>query len=253
MKTPQESKASIEETTITRSFLNFPREIRDEIYSLLFISDDRVVYPSKSRAKSISEAINFLRANKQIYSEAVTVLYSQNMFQIRGDPAFKAPELLNLLVFQRRKDLLRQPPSASLVCRARLHLKKLSIPSHGISLDRLKHIFSLVQHFPMLEHIQVIYLGTRDTNDMEIVNICRLLQDRRPLLQSFFLGKRVSYFKAEDISWMVLERPYKKWVAVYPGEGGSESTRSRQSKMWLSGLGDRREAVLVDAPQALPE
>lgn len=91
-------------------------------------------------------------------------------------------------------------------------------------------------------------------NDMEIVNICRLLRDRRPLLQSFFLGRRVTYSKAEDISWMILERPYKKWSAVFDEKVvGVEPTRSRQSKAWISDVGDKREAMLVDAPQALPE
>lgn len=151
MKTPYSYEVeviSIDEIPNRKGFLNLPREIRDEIYGLFFLSDEKIVYPSRSRARSISEAINLLRANKQVYSEAVDILYGQNMFQIRGDPAFMAPELLNLLIFQRRKDTLRQQTSSlHTPCKARHFLKRLSIPSHGISLDRLKHLFSLLQYF----------------------------------------------------------------------------------------------------------
>lgn len=235
-------------------FLSLPREIRNQIYCLLFLSDNGTIYPSKSRARPASDAINLLRANRQIYSEAVEILYGQNMFQIRGDPTFMAPQLLNLLVSQSRKDFIRYSLKPSTVCLARHNLKRLSIPSHGISLSRLKQIFSLLQHFPKLEHIQVIYLGKRDVNDMEIVNTCRLLRDRRPLLSSFILQRRVTYSKAVDISWMVRERPYTKWSAVSDAVSSSEQPAyGKQNQTWVNEFGDKRQALLVDAPQSLPE
>ena len=82
------------------NLLHLPREIRDHIFSLLFLSDGPI-YPSKDRAR-ISEYLGLLRANRQIYSEVVDILYGRNTFQIRGTPPSKAPELLNVLSSQRR-------------------------------------------------------------------------------------------------------------------------------------------------------
>jgi hypothetical protein len=247
-------------------FLDLPREIRDEIYSLLFLSENRIVYPSKARAGSISEAIQLLQMNRTIYSEVVEILYGHNMFQIRGDPAFMAPELLNLLIFQRRKEerptptVLRpslQNVGLNRVCLARHHLRKLSIPSHGISFNLLKHLFSLLKYFPKLEHIQVIYLAKRDLNDMDVVNVCRLLRDRLPLVRTFVLGKRISYSQAEDISWMVSERPYRKWTVVVDGGDDGHPRRLRpggkEGFIWSNEVDERRQAILLDAPQSIPE
>lgn len=247
-------------------FLDLPREIRDEIYRLLYLSENRIVYPSKARAESISASINFLRANRKIYAEAVEILYAQNMFQIRGNPAFIAPELLNLLIFQRRKEerptkhVLRpslQNVDLNQICLARHHLRKLSIPSHGISFNQLKHLFSLLKYFPKLEHIQVIYLARRDLNDMEVVNVCRLLRDRLPLVRTFVLGKRISYIQAEDISWMVAERPYRKWsVVVDESDDGNPSRLmlgGKEGFLWSNEIGVRRQALLMNAPQRIPE
>src|SRR4051794_35626315 len=107
LKGSQAVEAIVEEITSPKAslgLLDLPREIRDEIYTILFLSENQIIYPSKSRAKYISEATGLLRANSKIYREVVEILYGQNMFQIRGDPAFMAPEFLNLLIFQTRKE-----------------------------------------------------------------------------------------------------------------------------------------------------
>jgi len=256
LKDSVETTLEVDEATSILSFLDLPREIRDEIYSLVFLSPNMPVYPSKARAGPISEAINLLRTNRQIYSEAVETLYGQNMFQIRGHPAYMAPDFLNLVIFRRRKDEMRAPLRAAgpdHVCLARHCLRKLSIPSHGISLDRLKHLFSLLKYFPKLEHVQVIYLGKRGLNDMEIVNVCRLLRDRLPLLKTFVLGKRISYAHAEDISWMVSERPYGKWESVDDGEVRRQVQEVGDGHMWRNEQGENRRAKLFQAPQNIPE
>ena len=237
------------------TFVFLPREIRDQIYRLLFLARDRVIYPNQVRAGTVSEAINFLRTSHQVYSEAVLILYGQNTFQIRGDPAFKAPELLNNVIFQRKKEKLfsqeqyKRPPEDT-VCLGRYHLKRLHIPSHGISLDRLKHLFSLLKYFPALRHVQVIYLGRRDLNDMEVVNVCRLLTDQLPLLKTFVLGKRISYAQADDISWMIEERKtgsiYRNWKSIGRAEGVIGG-------LWEDEYGEVRRSTLMEAPQNLPE
>ena len=225
-------------------FLDLPREIRDEIYSLLFVSESPM-YPSKHRAR-VADQIALLRTNRKIYSEAVEVLYGKNTFQIRGEPRWAAPEFLHLLNCGYRDGFLQSPhrnPGFGKVCLARYNLRKLHIPSHGISLDRLKQLFSLLKHFPKLEYLQVIYLGSSGLRDMDVVGVCRLLRDRLPLLRNLSLCKRISYLYAEDISWMVKEKPYKSWF----------QSQDSTPHMWGNQHGDLRVATVVEAPQNLPE
>ena len=231
----------------TSQFLDLPREIRDHIYILMFLSDVPV-YPSKDRA-GISEYLGVLRTNRQIYSEAVEILYSQNTFQIRGTPGWKAPELLNLLSSQRRNGFL-QPSfwavSTSKVCLARHYLRKLYFPSHNISLDRLKHLFSLLKYFPNLDYLRVVYNGSLGLKDMDVVSVCRLFRDRRPLLKNFVLCKRIRYTEAEDISWMISEKPFRNWSK-------SISDDNNTPHLWKNQDGVFRQALVINAPQSIPE
>ncbi|KAH7323987.1 hypothetical protein BKA65DRAFT_77944 [Rhexocercosporidium sp. MPI-PUGE-AT-0058] len=122
-------------------FLDLPRELRDAIYSVIFVVDGPL-YPNRERAR-MADYIALLRTNRQIYAEAVEILYGRNTFQIRGTPAWTAPEFLNLLGSQRRDGFLRPSQWAidmSKFCLARHYLKRLYIPSHNINLDRLKHL-----------------------------------------------------------------------------------------------------------------
>ncbi|PVH77902.1 hypothetical protein DL98DRAFT_259563 [Cadophora sp. DSE1049] len=226
-------------------FLNLPREIRDAIYSIMFVVDGPL-YPNKERA-GVADFISLLRTNRQIYAEAVEILYARNTFQIRGTPAWTAPEFLNLLGSQRRDGFLRPSQWAvdmSKLCLARHYLKRLYIPSHNINLDRLKHLISLLKYFPNLEYLRVIYNGSFGVKDMDVVNVCRLFRDRRPLVQGV-LCKRIRYSEAEDISWMLLEKPYRNWSSV--------PTEEKMPHMWRSQDGVLREAKVVAAPQMIPE
>jgi hypothetical protein len=222
-------------------FLNLPREIRDQIYTLIFHSKTPI-YPSKTRA-GISEFRGLLRANRQIYTEAVQVLYGSNTFQIRGNPSRMSVDFLFLLIIQRRESFTLTPNP---FCQARQHLRRLYIPSHGINLKILKHIFSLLKYFPNLEYLKVVFIGAFGLKCMDVVSVCRLLRDRRPLVGNQFkrlwLLERYNYKQADDISWMVSERPYRNWQKV--DKGGHE---------WRSDDGEVRVADVVEAPQNIPE
>ncbi|KAE8449606.1 hypothetical protein EG329_007936 [Mollisiaceae sp. DMI_Dod_QoI] len=234
------------EVNQTCLLLELPREIRDQIYTLMFLSSGPV-YPSRDRA-GIADYLGLLRTNQHIYSEVVEILYGRNTFQIRGEPRWKAPELLNLLSSQRRDGFMHPSMWAfhtNKICLARLHLKKLYIPSHNISLDRLKHLFSLLKCFPNLEYIRVVYIGSFGVKDMDVVNVCRLFRDRRPLVENFVLCKRIRYSEAEDISWMIWEMPSRNWTSIF------DVTNMRH--MWKNEDGVLRQAVVVSAPQNIPE
>ena len=149
----------VEETVLQESyFLNLPREIRDAIYTVMFVVDGPL-YPNRERA-GVADFVSLLRTNRQVYAEAIQILYGRNTFQIRGTPAWTSPEFLNLLSSQRRDGFLRPSQWAadmSTVCLARHYLKRLYIPSHNINLDRFKHLVSLLKYFPNLEFLHVIY------------------------------------------------------------------------------------------------
>jgi hypothetical protein len=235
----------VEEVNLPRSFLDLPREIRDQIYSLMFLSDGPI-YPSKARA-GISEYLGLLRTNQLIYSEVVEMLYGRNIFQIRGEPRWKTPDFVNLLSSQRRGGFSYRSMWAfhtSQICLARLYLRKLYIPSHNISLDRLKHLFSLLKYFPNLEWLKVVYIASSGVKDMVVVNVCRLFRDGRPLVENFALCKRIRYSEAEDISWMLREKPYMNWTSI---------SDAKDMHMWKNQDGELRQAVVVAAPQSIPE
>jgi len=89
-----------------------------------------------------------------------------------------------------------------------------------------------------------------DLNDMEVVNMCRMLIDRFPVLAfpghgSFSLRKRISYDRTEDISWTVLERPYKDWRRI--------TGDSNRRHVWQSTDGVERMAEVVTTTQNFPE
>jgi hypothetical protein len=237
----------VEEVQPAQGFLDLPREIRDHILCLMLLVEGNL-YPSRERA-GISEYLGLLRTNHQVYSEAVEILYGRNTFQIRSAPAQEAPTLLNLLCSQRR-DGFRQSPKGVIVdynrvCLARHNLRRLYIPSHNIAFEQLKHLFSLLKHFPNLEDLRVVYSGVSWMKDMDVAFYCRLLRDRCPWIRNFVLLRRISYAEAEDISWMVGERPYSNW---------SIDTSDKSLKhMWRNQNGVLRQAAVVKAPQNLLE
>jgi hypothetical protein len=230
-------------------FLDLPAEIRTLVYEFMFVSECPI-YPTRFRA-GIYPFINLLRANRQIYAEAINTLYGENTFQIRGDPAFRSAEFLHFISEQRRHERLpRSSPDVAKVCLARCNLRRVNIPSHGISIDRLKHLFSLLKNFPKLQHVQVVYLPKRDILDIKIIELCRLFKDMAPIrlpeLKEVRLLKRISFTEAEDISW-TMYRPYYKWAPA-PDEPASKH-------FWINPEcpGVVRKAEVVIAPQKIPE
>jgi hypothetical protein len=237
------SKDVIEEVQPLLGFVDLPREIRDSIYCIMFLAEGRM-YPSRERA-GISEYLGLLRTNHQVYAEVVEILYGRNTFQIRSTLARDSPAFLNLLCSQRR-DGFRQTPKGTIVdysrvCLARHTLKRLYIPSHNIAFERLKHLFSLLKHFPNLEDLRVVYSGVSWMKDMDVAFCCRLLRDRCPWIRNFVLLTRISYAEAEDISWMIREQPYSNW---------SIDTSDKSLKhMWRNQNGVLRQAAVVKALQ----
>lgn len=224
-------------------FLNLPRELRDAIYKLICLSNENI-YPNHSRSQ-IADHLGLFRTNHQIYSEIIPIFYSQNTFQIRGTPAWKIPEILNLLSSQKRAGFRSSLSPLSPLCLARHHLKRLYFPSHNINIRALRHLFSLLKYFPNLEHLKVVYTDQSGVKDMDVVTVCRLFRDRRPFVR-LELWKRIRFAEAEDVSWMLWESPYRVWERVGSGEGLLPG-------MWRDLRGVLRQARVVEAVQTIPE
>jgi hypothetical protein len=72
--------------TTTLTLLDLPVEIRLEIYDLLLVSpldrDQKTSWAITKAYKKITVQVNVLRTCKQVYYEAVSILYSRNLFRI---------------------------------------------------------------------------------------------------------------------------------------------------------------------------
>jgi hypothetical protein len=70
---------SSSEISYKTSFLDLPRELRDEVYQHLFVVEDGF---DLGRPKNFSRGAAFLRSCKQVYWEGCKVLYEKNHFII---------------------------------------------------------------------------------------------------------------------------------------------------------------------------
>ncbi|KAI4770040.1 hypothetical protein E4T44_14396, partial [Aureobasidium sp. EXF-8845] len=74
------SDVSKPNTTSKRSFLNLPAEIRNQIYRLAFVSEEKLdfAYPN-----NFSRSSSLLQTCRQVHEEGRTILYSENTFYFR--------------------------------------------------------------------------------------------------------------------------------------------------------------------------
>ncbi|CAG5142507.1 uncharacterized protein ALTATR162_LOCUS1165 [Alternaria atra] len=87
LPTPTASQAQTDEIQPDPSFsllLSLPRELRDRVYVYALVSNIPFLWPATAPEsysnKPRNVNVNILRTNKQVYNEAVDILYSQNKF-----------------------------------------------------------------------------------------------------------------------------------------------------------------------------
>jgi hypothetical protein len=203
----EEVTGQVQEVQPTIRFMDLPTEIRDHIYSFMFVFKDPV---SPCRSKNqILDYIGLLQTSRQIYFEAIQMLYGWNTFKTRERPIWTSEEFLNLLICQRRDGDL-DLAQASQVCLARYHLKRLYFPSQNMTIHLLHDLFSLLKHFPKLEYLRVVYVGSPRMKDMDVISACRELNQNQRL-KEFVICKRISYTAAEVISWMLDDDAPRSW------------------------------------------
>ncbi len=91
----------------------------------------------------------------------------------------------------------------------------------------------------------MVFVGFVGLKDMDVVDVCRLFMDRRPLFKKLVLCKRATFDTAEDISWIVHETPSRTWTAMPNGNG--------TKNMWINQDGVMRKAEVVAAPQCFQD
>jgi hypothetical protein len=197
------------------SFLGLPKEIRDQIYTLMFLRLSKIL--ARSGLSGFSQYINLLRVSRQIYPECIIVLYGLNTFLIHCMFGGESQYFMRHVGCQQlRKGILAQSLERRQLCRAWFHLRRMSIMDAHTKPGRLEHLLAFADYFPNLDYLELVYRIEED--DMGVVDLCRLLADRHPNLGVFgsgeFLLKRIGLGALGDISWMISERLYRDWRKV---------------------------------------
>jgi hypothetical protein len=158
------------QNTITPAILlGLPREIRDQIYAVMFLRSSPIqpgieysrtpssVRKSIYKSVHLSKHLNLLRVSQQTYTECILVLYGRNKFEI----TCRSSAFLELVGCLRRsdrryslRDAIRTPPlePGQAVCLARYHLRRLYVNACSLTLPDLLHLVSYIDCFPNLKY-----------------------------------------------------------------------------------------------------
>ncbi|KAH0129849.1 hypothetical protein KCU66_g4026, partial [Aureobasidium melanogenum] len=174
------SEISKPSTTSKRSFLDLPAEIRNQIYRLAFVSDEKLdfAYPD-----NFSRSASLLQTCRQIHEEGRSILYSENTFY-----------------FQRRKKEQAVRWSTDVY---EIGYKDIRFFLKSIGLANVSLLRRVIIMFEDAQPSMNTHLKDADerrfTNDNDLMDILRLLGDHTMLktLDLCFLGRRTFYNKDE--------------------------------------------------------
>jgi hypothetical protein len=132
---------SLQDATMPTSFLGLPKEIRDQIYTLMFLRLSKIL--ARSGLSGFSQYINLLRVSRQIYPECIIVLYGLKTFLIHcmfgGESQYF---MRHVGCLQLRKGILAQSLERRQLCRAWFHLRRMSIMDAHTKPGRLEHLLA---------------------------------------------------------------------------------------------------------------
>ncbi|KAI5261834.1 hypothetical protein E4T47_09394 [Aureobasidium subglaciale] len=174
------SEISKPTTTSKRSFLDLPAEIRNQIYQLAFVSEEKLdfAYPN-----NFSRSSSLLQTCRQVHEEGRTILYSENTFYFQRRKKERAVRWTTDVYEIGYKDI-------------RFFLKSIGLANVSL-LRRLIVMFedatpSMNPHMKDAEQ-------RRFTKDEDLIDILRLLGDHTMLktLDLCFQGRRNFYNRDE--------------------------------------------------------
>ncbi|KAK6000832.1 hypothetical protein QM012_003557 [Aureobasidium pullulans] len=174
------SEISKPSTASKRSFLDLPAEIRNQIYRLTFVSDERLdfAYPN-----NFSRSSSFLQTCRQVHEEGRSILYSENTFYFQRRKKEQAVRWSTDVFEVGYKDI-------------RFFLKSIGLANVSL-LRRLIIMFEDAQ--PSMNTRLKDADERRFTNDNDLMDILRILGDHTMLksLDLCFQGRRMFYNKDE--------------------------------------------------------
>lgn len=175
------SEVSKPNTPSKRSFLDLPAEIRNQIYRLAFVSEEKLdfAYPS-----NFSRSSSLLQTCRQVHEEGRSILYSENTFY-----------------FQRRK---KEQSSRWTTNVFEIGYKDIRFFLRSIGLANVSLLRHVMIMFEDAQPSMNTHLKDADerrfTNDDELIDILRVLGDHTMLktLDLCFQGRRMFYNKDES-------------------------------------------------------
>jgi thermostable 8-oxoguanine DNA glycosylase len=168
-------------TTSKRSFLDLPAEIRNQIYRLALVSEEKLdfAYPS-----NFSRSSSLLQTCRQVHEEGRTILYSENTFY-----------------FQRRKKERAVRWTTDVY---EIGYKDIRFFLRSIGLANVSLLRRLIVMFEDAQPSMNTHLKDADerrfTNDDDLMDTLRVLGDHAMLktLDLCFQGRRMFYNKDES-------------------------------------------------------
>ncbi|KAI5209937.1 hypothetical protein E4T39_00543 [Aureobasidium subglaciale] len=174
------SEISKPNTTSKRSFLDLPAEIRNQIYRLAFVSEEKLdfAYPI-----NFSRSSSLLQTCRQVHEEGRTILYSENTFYFQRRKKERAVRWTTDVYEIGYKDI-------------RFFLKSIGLANVSL-LRRLIVMFEDAQP-SMNTHLKDAD-ERRFTKDEDLIDILRMLGDHTMLktLDLSFQGRRNFYNRDE--------------------------------------------------------
>jgi hypothetical protein len=175
------SEISKPNTTSKRSFLDLPAEIRNQIYRLTFVSQEKLdfAYPD-----NFSRSSSLLQTCRQVHEEGRTILYSENTFY-----------------FQRRKKERAVRWTTDVY---EIGYKDIRFFLRSIGLANVSLLRRLIVMFEDAQPSMNTHLKDADerrfTNDDDLMDTLRVLGDHTMLktLDLCFQGRRMFYNKDES-------------------------------------------------------
>jgi thermostable 8-oxoguanine DNA glycosylase len=175
------SEISKPNTTSRRSFLDLPAEIRNQVYRLAFVSEEKLdfAYPN-----NFSRSSSLLQTCRQVHEEGRSILYSENTFY-----------------FQRRKKEQAVRWSTDVY---EIGYKDIRFFLRSIGLANVSLLRRLIVMFEDAQPSMNTHLKDADerrfTNDDDLMDTLRVLGDHTMLktLDLCFQGRRMFYNKDES-------------------------------------------------------
>ena len=224
-------------------FLDLPRELRDKIYEQVFPSHRGFVRffnkyaPQEGEIRPTNMKVNLLYSCRQIYTEALPILYKVNTFCL-SPLVSKTSELghhSNVDVHEPNQNA-KWLTSMPLAGRQAVSHLEMRIPTPGYDSPKLEHYDDMSAFFPKLQKLTLFadshLIGYRDTSLEELITFYTGFKARLPIAAVTELDlSSVDGYKHEPAQVTALKQVFN--IAVALPEDEATETTGAQSRFML--------------------